>query len=172
MHFLQNMDHLPVKTFLLALCLLGAWRGSAHAGGPEVEMDKAHIDDVVFDERGLVLKVTGTVKLFAAKTSEDDPANGNAKWVTLTMHGGEIRYHAVNLDATTLAGYDKYRERIQSMKGTDQHIQMWGTEATITGGSLVTLITTNSGYPLTPVGDERRFRWEDLKDREDLKGNK
>ena len=153
-----------MKTFLLVLCFFGAWCGNVHAGGPEIELDKAHIDDVVFDERGLVLKVTGTVKLFATKTPEDDPVHGNAKWVTLTMRGGEIRYHAVNLDATSSAGYDKYRERMQAMKGTDQHIQMWGTEATITSGSLVTLITTNSTYPLTPIGDERRFRWEDLKD--------
>ncbi len=127
---------------------------------------------MTFDERGLVLKVTGTVKFFAAKTPEDDPAHGNVKWVTLTMPGGEVRYHAVNLDATTLAGYDKYRERMQAMKGADQHIQMWGTEATVTSGGLVTLLTTNSAYPRTPLKDERRFRWEDLKDMGNLKDNK
>ncbi|MGI9387933.1 MAG: hypothetical protein ACR2OX_10930, partial [Methyloligellaceae bacterium] len=53
----------------------------AFAGGPEMEIEKAHIDDVIFDHRGVVLIVSGIAKLAVPRVKGDPPAEGAAKFI-------------------------------------------------------------------------------------------
>ena len=114
---------------LLGFCCLFA--STAMGGGPDMEMDKAHIDDVVIAEGRAVLRVTGTVKFSVLKTTEDDAKDGNAKWVTMVMNSGEIRCHQRLVSFGKFDWYEDYLKELQKLKGTDQHLQMWGTSAIV-----------------------------------------
>jgi hypothetical protein len=129
---------------------LGVLCQTALAGGPEIEMEKAHIDQVVEMQGGIVvLRVTGSVKLYVPDVEGDH-------WVTLPMKSGELRYLGDELHAVSYEGSKRYEQRIQDMKGTEQLFQMWGTVATVQGGR-VTHITARLVGPLIPVKGERRF---------------
>jgi hypothetical protein len=146
-----------MKTFhLIASSLFVILGQASHAGGPDIEMPKARIENIVHDHRGTVVTVTGTVKLFVAKTEQDDPKGGNAKWVTLAMKSGEIRYLGDELHALSASGSEKYFQRLNKLKGTEQLLQMWGTDTTIAGGH-VTHITARLVSALLPERRERRF---------------
>ena len=124
-------------------------------------MEKAHIEKVVQDHRGIVLTVSGVVKLFVPMVEGDGGKSGDAKWITLPMKSGEIRFIPGEVHVPTAAGSKKYFERIQAMKGTEQLLQMWGTEATIEGGH-VAHITARDVHPLFPQKGERRFNIDRL----------
>ena len=127
-----------VLLVLLGSCLFVS---AALAGGPDIEMDKAHIDDVIIAENGtMVFRVTGTVQLFVEKTPDDNPAMGNAKWVTVVMKSGEIRCFREIVPFNKIDRRDARDEALLKLKGTDQHLQMWGTSA-IVENYVVTHIT-------------------------------
>ncbi len=153
-----------MKTFFAASLLVIVFLArTVRAGGPDVEMEKAHIDAVEFDHRGVVLTVSGTVKLFVRKTAEDDAASGNAKWVSVPMKAGEIRSRGSELYALGLAGRDRYEQRIRALKGTEQLLQMWDAEAAMEGG-YVTRISARLIGVLIPQKGERRFAIDRLEE--------
>ena len=151
-----------MKTFLISI-VFGILCRTALAGGPEIEIEKAHIDEVAIDYRGVVLRVTGTVKLFVPKVEGDDPTGGNAKWITLPTKSAEIRYLGDELHALSSEGSKRYEQRLQAMKGTEQLLQMWGTQATVEGGH-VTHITARLVGALIPLKGERRFAIDRLEE--------
>ena len=51
-----------MKPFIISIVLCLLCR-TAFAGGPEIEIPKVHVEEVTFDHRGVVLRVTGTVRL-------------------------------------------------------------------------------------------------------------
>jgi hypothetical protein len=147
-----------------AIVTIGYLAGlTALAGGPEIEFDRAHVDNVAFDYRGAVLTVSGTAKLFVPKVPEDPKEGGNAKWVTLPAAQAEIRYLGGELYAVSLSGRQHYEERILALKGTVQHLQMWGTTAVVEGGHL-SKVTARVVFPLIPLEGERRFAIDRLEE--------
>ena len=151
-----------MKKLYFITCALFVILGQAsYAGGPDIEIQKGRIESIVHDHRGTVVTVTGTVKLFVRKTEQDDPTGGNAKWITLPMKSGEIRYLSDELHALSAIGSEKYFKRLQAMKGTEQFFQMWGTDTTIAGGH-VTHITARMVDALLPERGERRFAFDQL----------
>jgi hypothetical protein len=151
-----------MKTFLVSIVLCILCR-TALAGGPEIQIQKAHIDEVTIDYRGVVLRVTGTVMLLVPKLEGDDQTGGNAKWVTLPMKSAEIHLLGDELHATSLEGKKLYQQRLLALKGTEQLLQMWGTLATIESGH-VTHITARMVGVLVPVKGERRFASDRLEE--------
>jgi len=126
------------------------------AGGPEIEFDAAHIDDVVFDHRGVVLIVTGAAKLYVPQAVDDSPGGGYPGWIAIPAARAEVRYLGGELYAVSYSGQRHYEERIRSLAGTVQHLQLWGTTAVIEGGHLGK-VTARVVSELIPVKGERRF---------------
>ena len=126
---------------LLGSCLFVS---AALAGGPDIEMLNAHIDDVVITENGtMVFRVTGTVKLFVEKTVGENPDMGNAKWVTVVMKSGELRCFREIFPFDKIERRDDRNEAFRKLKGTYQHLQMWGTSA-IVENYMVTHVTATA----------------------------
>lgn len=154
-----------MRTILLMIIFI-AITGLSHAGGPEVQIDKAKIDEVAVDHRGVVLRISGIVKLFVPKVEGESVAGGQATWISLPMKSAEIRYLHGRLNLPSADGFVTYKERIDAMKGTEQTFQMWGAEVTIEGGN-VTRISSREVNTLTPLKGERMYsidRIEELKE--------
>ncbi len=139
-----------MKKFLVGL-LCGIVATTAFGGGPDVEIEKAHIDDVVVGPTGLVLRVTGTAKLYVLKTSEDGNQGHEAKTVTIPIESGEIRCFHPIMPFDKIMPWDGRDEAVLKLKGTVQHIQLWGATI-IVEGAVVTHITASEAgaYPLPP----------------------
>lgn len=142
------MYHLPntfmiryLRTIGVILIACTIMHAPAFAGGPEIRFKEAHIDDVIFDHRGLVLIISGIAKL---------------KGVSLPMKKAELRYLGDRLSAVSLAGRKAYLARIKAMKGTTQDFQLWGTSVVIEGGHLVRVVAQSASH-LKPKKGERRF---------------
>lgn len=121
-----------MKNVLLVLLGSCLFVSAALAGGPDIEMLNAHIDDVVIAENGaVVFRVTGTVRLYMEKTAGDDPEMGNVKCVTVAMKAGEIRYFRELIPFDKIERLQDRHEALQKLKGTYQHLQMAGTSAIV-----------------------------------------
>ena len=126
------------------------------AGGPEIQLDQATIDDVTIDHRGVVLTVSGAAKLFVPKVKGDDPEGGNAKWITLPAKGTQIRHLGSVIDTVSASSQAAYEKRLKALKGTRQLLQLWGTTATVEAGHL-SHVSARDVNVLRPVKKERRF---------------
>lgn len=151
------------STFNLVCLILCFFYPISQAIGTEIVMEDARIEKVVHDHRGIVLTVTGTVKLFVPKVEGDAPEGGNAKWITLPMASGEIRYLGGELYAPSADGNDAYLKRLKAMEGTNQLLQIWGSEATVAGGH-ITHVTARVVGVLLPREGERRFDYGKLEE--------
>lgn len=129
---------------------------AAMAGGPSLEMEDAEIHEVVRVHGGVVLRVSGVVKILTSKVEGDEPEGGNGKWVTLPMEKGEVRYLGGELYSLSLSGRKSYEERIEALAGTTEHLQMWGTTVILHGGQ-VSQITARLVGALMPGKGERAF---------------
>lgn len=154
-----------MRTILISILIL-AFAGISHAGGPDIQIDKAKIEDVAVDHRGVVLRVSGIARLFVPKVEGDVVAKGEATWISLPMKSAEIRYLYSKIYLPSSNGLATYKARIEAMKGTEQLLQMWGTQATIEDGH-VTRISTQSVNALFPQKGERMYsidRLEELRE--------
>ncbi len=134
---------------------------SAFAGGPEMWIDKAHVLDVVFDNRGVVVTLSGEATLVASRSKSGK--NSRARFVKLPMKTAQLRYLGGELYA--VSDEEMYRARLRAMKGTEQSFQLWGTTAVIEGGYL-TRVTARIVSGLMPQNGERRFAVERLNELE------
>ncbi len=151
----MKIDIFPISGACLCFLMLCPM---VFAGGPEIEMVNARVEKVAQDHRGVVLTVTGIVKLFVKKVEGDDPSEGNAKWVAIPMESGEIRYLGTAIDAVSPKGKREYHARLKAMEGGNHLLQMWGTQATVEAGH-VTRVTARDVGVLIPKEGERRFRF-------------
>ncbi len=136
-----------------------------------MEIENAHVDNVVFDHRGVVVIVSGIARLFIPRVEGDpEPPRGGAKLIRLPIKKGEIRYIGGELYAVSPWKQKAYEARILSMKGTKQNFQLWGTSAVIEGGHVVRIITRIATH-LIPEKSEARFaigRLPELEERKNL----
>lgn len=119
------------------------------AGGPDLQIAKARIEEVKVDARGIVLRVSGIVTL-------DIPHADGDKEVSLPMNSAEIRWFWDEMNVPSADGMKKYEERLKAMKGSEHLIQVWASSTTIEGGKVARIVGCLDGA-FVPQGNERRF---------------
>lgn len=137
------MKTLLTNLVFLATCVI------AQAGGPDLQIDKARIEEVQVDARGIVLRVSGIVTL-------DIPHVDADKDLRLPMNSAEISWFWDETNAPSHDGMKKFEERLKAMKGTEHLIQVWASSTTIEDGK-VARITGRLDGSFIPQGTERRF---------------
>jgi len=162
--------HQIASMFVAASLIAAIFGPTTRAGGPELEIQDARVEKVVHDHRGVVLTVSGVVRVMTPLIEGDNPEGGFGKWVTLPMASGEIRYLGGELYALSADGRGEYVKRLKAMEGTEQRLQMWGTEAAIAGGH-ITRITARVVGVLLPRRGERRFDYERLEELSDSRAD-
>jgi hypothetical protein len=126
------------------------------AGGPDIECDRVHIDNVVVLGAGTHIQVTitGTLKVFAAIPPGEPMPAGDAHWVAFSCEGAVLDISGFGAEkAASTQGWDTWSKRILAMKGHDiEHMQGWDARIEIINGRVTRIFsTTVNSFSLDPT---------------------
>jgi hypothetical protein len=149
---------MTIRQVLLAL----VFSTGIFAGGPDIECDTIHIDNVEILGAGTYLRVTltGTLKVLAL-IPPGEPQAGEAQWVSLSCAGMVMEISGFGAEkAASAQGWDTWSRRISAMKGHDiQKLQGWDARIEIVDGR-VTRIIADTVRPFSLEPGEMAFSVE------------
>jgi hypothetical protein len=150
---------MTIRQTLLAL----AFATGLVAGGPDIECDTIHIDNVTILGTGTYLQVTitGTLKVLAAIPPGEPMPDGDARWVKLSCVGAVLEISGFGLEkAASTQGRDTWSKRVMAMKGHDiMKLQGWDARIELVDGR-VTRIIANTVYPFALAPSEMVFSFQ------------
>jgi hypothetical protein len=141
---------MTIRQAILAL----AFVTGLFAGGPDIECDTIHIDNVEIMGAGTYIRVTlsGTLKVLAL-IPPGEPQAGEAHWVNLSCAGTVLEISGFGAEkAASTQGWDTWSKRILAMKGHDiQKLKGWDARIEIVDGRVTRIIAdTVSPFSLEP----------------------
>lgn len=140
-----------VLTFLL-FCSVSS------AGGPSIEIDELIVKDVAVVRDKIIIRASGSIRLFTRKTQEEGNQGGNAKWVSLDAEDIVWTIKKPGQGYTDSRreirkNWDDYCRKAEDWNGKSVRGQLWFTEITISNGRLATM---ESEYQVIRIKKEQQ----------------
>jgi hypothetical protein len=130
-----------ISIMVLALLTLSS---VSNAGGPSIEIEELLIADVAVARDKIIVRVSGTIRLFTRKTKQERSGLYDGKSVTLDAEDviwSIVKPEASHLDAreTLHKNWAEFCKEVKEWNGQTVRGQLWFTEISMKNGRLETI---------------------------------